>query len=139
MKKNCENKSKSIYDRKRIKEKKGYMSNTKAMVICLIVGLTKKIQYSDYIKMIEYFLRPYKLFDGDSSVKLDLSNYTTKTNLKEAAGLVMSNLAAKSDLARLKAGVEKTEVNKLQTVPGDLSNLSNVASNDVVKKRCMIN
>ena len=42
-KKNCENKSKSIYDRKRIKEKKGYMSNTKAMVICLIVGLTKKI------------------------------------------------------------------------------------------------
>ena len=63
--------------------------------------------------MSEYFLRPYKLFDGDSSVKLDLSNYTTKTNLKEATGLVMSNLAAKSDLARLKAGVEKTEVNKL--------------------------
>ena len=63
--------------------------------------------------MSEYFLRPYKLFGGDSSAKLDLSNYRTKANLKEATGFVMSNLAAKSDLTRSKAEVDKTEVNKL--------------------------
>ena len=67
-------------------------------------------------------------------VELDLSNYATKTNLKEATGIDTSNLAAKSDLASLKAETDKIDVDKLKAVPVDLSKLSNVANNDVVKK-----
>ena len=67
-------------------------------------------------------------------VELDLSNYATKTDLKEATGIDTSNLAAKSDLASLKAETDKIDVDKLKAVPVDLSKLSNVANNDVVKK-----
>ena len=67
-------------------------------------------------------------------VELDLSNYATKTDLKEATGIDTSNLAAKSGLASLKAETDKIDVDKLKAVPVDLSKLSNVANNDVVKK-----
>ena len=56
------------------------MSNGKAMIISLIGGLIKKALY----KMIQYFSKPYKPFGGDISVKVDLSNYATKIDLKKA-------------------------------------------------------
>ena len=37
-------------------------------------------------------------------------------------------------LAGLKTEVDKIDANKLKTVPVDLTNLSNVVKNDVVKK-----
>ena len=46
----------------------------------------------------------------------------------------MSKLAAKSDLANLKSEIDKIDVDKLKTVPVDLSKLSNAVNNDVVKK-----
>ena len=46
----------------------------------------------------------------------------------------MSNLALKSNLPRLKAGIDKIDVDKLKTVPTDLSKLSNLVNNEVVKK-----
>ena len=67
-------------------------------------------------------------------VKVDLSNYATKADLKNATGVDTSTLAAKSDLASLKAEIDKIDVEKLKTVPIDLSKLSNVINNDVVKK-----
>ena len=70
---------------------------------------------------------------------MNLSNYATKTDLKSATGVDTSKLAAKSDLAKLKAEVYKTDVDKLKTVPVDLSKLSNAVSNNGVKKLCMIN
>ena len=45
------------------------------MIIHLIVGLIKKTLY----KMSQYFPKP---FDRDINVKVDLSNYATKTELK---------------------------------------------------------
>ena len=45
-----------------------------------------------------------------------------------------SNLAAKSDLASLKAQVPKMDLNKLKRVPADLIKLSDVDGNDVIKK-----
>ena len=66
--------------------------------------------------------------------KIDLSNYATKLNLKNATGVEASKLAAKSDLASLKAKVDKIDAGKLKTVLVDLSKLSNVVNNDVVKK-----
>ena len=54
--------------------------------------------------------------------------------LKKATGVDTSNLAAKSDLASLKAEVDKIDIDKLKTVPFDLFKLSNVVDNGVVKK-----
>ena len=67
-------------------------------------------------------------------LKVDLSNYATKVDLKNATGIYTSKLTLKSNLASLKAKVEKLDNDKLKTVPIDLSKLSNVVNNDVVKK-----
>ena len=53
---------------------------------------------------------------------------------KKATGVDTSNLAAKSDLASLKAEVDKIDIDKLKTVPFDLFKLSNIVDNSVVKK-----
>ena len=58
----------------------------------------------------------------------------TKSDLKEALGADTSNLAAKSDLVSLKAEVDKISIDKFKTISADLSKLSNVVDNDVVKK-----
>ena len=62
--------------------------------------------------MSSYFSKPYKPFAEDMNVKVDLSNYTTKADLKNAAAVDTSQLATKSDLASLKAEVDKIHVGK---------------------------
>ena len=54
--------------------------------------------------------------------------------LKNATGVDTSKLAAKSDSASLKAETDQIDVDKLKTVPVDLSKLNNVVNNVVVKK-----
>ena len=84
--------------------------------------------------MSQYFPTPYEPFGGDINVNVDLSNYETKTDLKDATGLDTCKLAAKSDLANLKAEIDKLDIDRLVPVPVDLSKLSDVVKNDVVKK-----
>ena len=84
--------------------------------------------------MSQYFPKPYEPFGGDINVNVDLSNYETKADLKNATGIDASKLALKSNLASLKANVDKIDVDKIKTVPVDLSKLSNVVKKDVVKK-----
>ena len=67
-------------------------------------------------------------------VKVGLSNHATKVGLKNATGIATSKLAAKSYLVSLKADVDKLDIDKLIPVPANLSKLSNVVKNDVVKK-----
>ena len=62
------------------------MLNGKVMVIHLIVGLIKKILY----KMSQYFPKTYKAFKRDINVKVELSNYATKLDLKITAGVETS-------------------------------------------------
>ena len=88
----------------------------------------------DIEKTSQYFPKPCEPFGGDINVKVDFSNYTIKLDLKNAAGIDTSKLAAKSDLPNLKAEVDKIDVDKLKTVPIDFSKLSNVVKNEVVKK-----
>ena len=57
--------------------------------------------------MIPYFTKPYQAFGGDINAKVDLSNYATKTDLKNPTEIDTSKLAAKSDLVSLKAEVAK--------------------------------
>ena len=56
-------------------------------------------------------------------VELDLSHYTTKADLKNAAGVDTSKFAKKVDLASLKSNVEKLDIDKLKIVPSNLNNL----------------
>ena len=84
--------------------------------------------------MSQYFPKPYESFGGDINVKVDLSNYGTKSDFKNVTEIDTSKLAAKSDLVRLKAEVDKLDIGKLETTPIDLSKLSNLVKNYVVKK-----
>ena len=59
------------------------MSNGKVMIIHLISGLIKKIWYNIIVqKLNQYFPKPYEPYGGDTNVKVDLSNYATKTDIK---------------------------------------------------------
>ena len=88
--------------------------------------------------MSQYFPKPYEPFRGDIRVKVDLSNYATKIDLKNGQELI-HKLAAKSDLVSLKAEVDKLDIDKTLPLPVDLSKLNDVAKNDIVKKWSMIN
>ena len=48
------------------------------------------------------------------NVKVDLSNYTTKAESKNATGIYTSKFAEKSNLASLKAEADKVDVYKLK-------------------------
>ena len=89
--------------------------------------------------MSQYFPRLFESFGRDINVKVDLSNYATKTDLKNIAHVDTSNFALKTTLATLKTEVDKLNIDKLVPVPVDLSKLSNVVKNEVAKKLCMIN
>ena len=67
-------------------------------------------------------------------MKVDLSNYATKTDLKIVSHVDVSSFALKSNLASLKTEIDKIDVGKLKTVPVDLAKLSNVVKYDVIKK-----
>ena len=104
--------------------------------------------------MSEYFPEP-KSLAGRVKVELDLPNYATKADLKNAAGVDISKFAKKVDLSRLKSIADKLDIDKLKNVPTnfnnlkskvdkldvdklvpaciDLSKLSDVVTNDVVK------
>ena len=83
--------------------------------------------------MNEYFPEPI-FSEANVKVELKLSNYATKTDLKNTTGVDISSFAKKSDLASLKSKVDKLDVNKLVPVPVDLSKLSALVKNYVVKK-----
>ena len=84
--------------------------------------------------MSQYFPKPYEPSGGDINVKVDLSNYATKTDLKNVSHVDVSSFALKSNLASLKTEVDKLDIDKLVPVPVVLSKLSDVVKNDVVKK-----
>ena len=84
--------------------------------------------------MIQYFSKQYEPFGGDINVKIDLSNYATKADIKNISHVDTSSFALKTNLANLKTEVDKLDIDKLVPVPVDLSKLSDVVKNDVVKK-----
>ena len=85
--------------------------------------------------MSQYFPKPFNSHFGDSiKVKIDLSNYATKTGLKNVTHVDTSSFAIKTNLTNLKNEVDKLEIDKLTPVPVDFSKLNDVAKNDVVKK-----
>ena len=89
--------------------------------------------------MSQYFPKPYESFSGDINVKVDLSNYATKADIKNISHVDTSSFALKTNLASLKTKVDKLDIDKLVPIPVNLSKLSDFIKNDVVKKIYMIN
>ena len=82
--------------------------------------------------MNKYFPKPFNShFDDSINVKIDLSNYATKTDIKNISHVDTSSFALKTNLANLKTEVDKLDIDELKPVPVDLSKLS-----DLVKKWC---
>ena len=77
---------------------------------------------------------PYKSSSNNVKVELDLTNYATKTDLKNITHVDVSSFASKTNLAALKTDVVKTDTDKLKTAPADLAKLTNAIESDVVKK-----
>ena len=82
----------------------------------------KDLVWLYYIKMSKFFPKSFRSFRRNINVKLDLSNYATKSGIKNISHVDTSSFALKINLA----------IDKL--VPTDLSKLSNVEKKDVVKK-----
>ena len=84
--------------------------------------------------MSQYFPKPYDPFSGGINAKVDLSNYATKADIKNILHVEASSFVLKTNLANL-----KTEVDKLVSVPVDLSKLSDVVKVMLLKRMYMIN
>ena len=72
--------------------------------------------------MSQYFPKPFRNFGRNINVKVDLSNYATKTDLKNVTHVDTSRFALKT-----KTEVDKFDIDKLVSVPVGLSRLSDVA------------
>ena len=83
--------------------------------------------------MSQYFPKPFRSFGGNINVKVDLSNYVTKTYLKNVTYVDASSFVLKTNLASLKTKVDKLDIDKLAPVPVGLRKLSDVVKNDAVK------
>ena len=71
--------------------------------------------------MSQYFPKPYEPFSGGINVKVDLSNYTTKADIKNISHFDTSSFSLKPNLASLKTEADKLDIDKLAPVPVDLS------------------
>ena len=63
--------------------------------------------------MSQYF-PPYRSSGGDIKVGQDMSNYATKTDLKNMTHVYVSSFASKTNLASLKTEVDKIDADKLK-------------------------
>ena len=84
--------------------------------------------------MSKYFPKLLSSHGENIKIKVDLSNYATKADIKNITYVDTSGFALKTNLANLKTEVDKLDIDKLVPVPQDLCKLSDVVKNDVVKK-----
>ena len=71
--------------------------------------------------MGQYFPKSYEPVGGDINVKVDLSNYATKSDIKNISQVHTSSFPLTTNLASLKTEVDKLNIDKLVPVPVDLS------------------
>ena len=84
--------------------------------------------------MSQYFPKPYEPFGGDINIKVDLSNYATKADIKNISKVDTSCFALKTNLLSLKTEVDKLDIDKLVPVLAHLSKLRDVVKKDVDNK-----
>ena len=100
------------------------------MIIILIAELMKKALYI----MDQYFTKPYDRFGENVKDKSDLSNCAAKADIKGAREVDTSSIALKTNLSILKAEVDKTDVERVETFPVYSSKLGDIVNNEFVKK-----
>ena len=76
--------------------------------------------------MSNFFPKSFRTFTRNINVKVNLSKYATKTDLKNLTYVDTSSFASKKNLANLKTEVDKLDIYKLVPLPVDLSKLSDV-------------
>ena len=81
--------------------------------------------------MSQYFPTPFRSFGRNINVKVNLSNYATKEDIKNISHVYTSSFAFKTNLVNLKSEVDKLEIDKLVPVPVDLSKLSDVKKSKI--------
>ena len=81
-----------------------------------------------YYKMSYY--PPYKSSSNNIKVELDLTNYATKTDLKNIMHVDVSSFASKTNLAVLKTEVDKIDADNL----ADVTKLKAIDTNSFVLK-----
>ena len=84
--------------------------------------------------MNQYFPKPFRSFGGNINVKVDLSNFATKADVKNVTLVHTSSFALKTNLANLKTKDDKLDIYKLVPVPVDLSKLNDVVKMMLLKK-----
>ena len=77
--------------------------------------------------MSQYFPKPYEPFDRDINVKVDLSNYATKTDIKIISHIDTSSSALKSNLASLNTELDKLVIDKLKSLSNNLKALRQIS------------
>ena len=66
--------------------------------------------------MSQYFPKPFNSHFGDSiKVKIDLSNYATKADIRNIWHVNTSSFALETNLANLKTEVDILDIEKLKT------------------------
>ena len=101
----------------------------KKLLVIFMIENYKRVYY----KMSTYY-PPYKSSSNNIKVELDLTNYATKTDLKNIMHICVSSFTNKTNLAALKTEVDKIDPDKLKTVRVDLAKLINAVENYLVKK-----
>ena len=66
--------------------------------------------------MSKFSPKSFRSFRRNINVKFDLSNYATKADIKNISHVDTSSFALKSNLASLKTGVDKLDIDKLVPV-----------------------
>ena len=89
------------------------------------------------INISQYCPKPFIRFGGNISVKVDISNYAIKNDLKNITLIDTSGFELKTNLATLKTEVDKLDIDKLAPAFVDLSKLSDAVKNEIAKKLCM--
>ena len=84
--------------------------------------------------MSSQYFPPYSKHDTSINVKLDLTNYATKDDVKNITHVDVNSFASKTNLAALKTEVDKLDTDKLKTTPAGLVKLTNAVDNELVKK-----
>ena len=64
--------------------------------------------------MSQHFPKLFRTSGENIKVKVDLSNYATKTDLKNLTHVDTSSFALKTNLASLTAEVDKLDIDKLE-------------------------
>ena len=115
--------------------KKKLSKKTPQKVICSTVRLTKKdLNKNPSYKNEPILSKPFRNFQGNINVKVNLSNYATIPDIKNVTRVDTSGFALKTNLASFKTTVDQLDIDKLMPVPVGLSKLSDAVKNDVAKK-----